>query len=343
MSSQGSAEFELFAFFEMTPDLVCIAGKDGFFRNVNRAVIEKLGYTREELFASPIAAFIHPEDQERTGRRRSELLEGKPLMNFENRYVTKKGEIVWLHWTSVYFPEKEVVFAIAKDVTERKRMEKEVEEKYIKFQSLATYFKSSLEKDKKHLATELHEELAQLASAVKIDISWLGNHIPSLDSTSKGRLEHAQASLDLLINSIRRISFEVSPTMLDDLGLNETLQWLCEEFTLLSGIPCYFESTFNYEYLTQELRLDLFRICQGALSNVMEHADASRVIIKMEPEDNQLCLSIIDDGKGFDPKQLNSTPGLTGMRERAISVNGQLSVESKPGEGTCIRFTVALP
>src|SRR3989440_6281543 len=159
-------EFEMFTFFEMTPDLVCIAGKDGYFRKVNPAVINKLGYTQEELFSKPISSFIHSEDKDVTQRKRAKLLLGKTLMNFENRYVTKTGEIVWLAWTSIYFPDKEIVFAIAKDISERKQIERDIEEKYKKFKSLASHFKSSLEENQKYLASELHDELAQLAGVV---------------------------------------------------------------------------------------------------------------------------------------------------------------------------------
>ena len=149
MDTLQNSESDMFTFFEMTPDLVCIAGKDGFFKKVNRAVIEKLGYTEEELFARPISSFLYPEDMEMTIRERTKLLDGTALTNLENRYVTKDGRIIWLHWTSIYLSDKEVVFAIAKDITERKQVEKELEEKYLKFKGLATHFKSSIEKDRK--------------------------------------------------------------------------------------------------------------------------------------------------------------------------------------------------
>ncbi len=129
MANVKSSEFDLFDFFELTPVLLCIAGKDGYFKKVNPAVIDKLGFTREGLFARPIASFIHPEDKDLTHQRRTNLLDGKALHNFKNRYLTKTGNIVWLEWTSVYLRDKEIVFAIARDVTDRKQMEKEVEEK----------------------------------------------------------------------------------------------------------------------------------------------------------------------------------------------------------------------
>lgn len=342
MSSLGSPDtgFEIFTFFEMTPDLVCIAGKDGYFRKVNRAVIEKLGYTKEELFASPIHTFIHPDDKEVTSRRRAQLLKGKPLLDFQNRYVGKTGKIVWLHWTSLYFPDQEVVFAIAKDVTERKELEKELEEKYIRFKSMAAHFKNSIEKDRRYLAIELHEELAQLASVVKTDIDWLSDHLQDLPAPFKGRIGHATAASDLLISSIRRLSFLISPNMLPDLGLNETLRLLCKEFTLLSNIPCAYESEYDETRLAHEVKLDFFRICQEALNNVMIHAQAQSVTVSIRDTGSGIYLSIADDGKGFNIDQQAQPSGLTGMRERAASINGRLTIESESGKGTRLLVTV---
>ncbi|HEV7622428.1 MAG TPA: PAS domain-containing sensor histidine kinase [Flavisolibacter sp.] len=334
-------EFDRLPFFELTPDLVCIAGKDGFFKKINHSVIEKLEYSQEELFARPISFFIHPEDKDLTSKERIKLLNGIPLINFQNRYVTKSESVIWLHWTSIYFPDNEVVFAIAKDITERKQAEKEIEEKYKKFKSLATHFKSSIEKDRKYLAVELHEELAQLASVVKMDLDWLNDNISGISEPSKVRMDHALAVTEMLINSVRRISFAISPDMLDDIGLNETLKWLCNEFAILNGIPCFFESAYEEEDLNHEIKLDLFRICQEALSNIMYHAGASKVKINIKRIGDKINLSIIDDGKGFDLKQERQTSGLTGIRERVKFINGQLTIKTKTGKGTNICVTIA--
>lgn len=340
MNLLRSTEFEMFTFFEMTPDLVCIAGKDGFFREVNRAVIEKLEYTKEELFARPIHTFIHPDDREITSRRRATLLKGKALVDFQNRYISKTGKIIWLNWTSIFFPDQEVVFAIAKDVTERKEIEKEIEEKYIKFKSLAAHFKNSIEKDRKYLSIELHEQLAQLASVVKIDIDWLNEHLPGASEPAKSRIEHAMTVSGLLIDTIRKISFLISPNMLYDLGLNETLKLLCKEFTVLNGIPCTFESEFDEACLTQEAKMDFFRICQEALNNVMQHAQASSVNISIKQTGKEICLCITDDGKGFDIEQQQQPFGLINMRERAASINARLTIESETGKGTRLMVTL---
>lgn len=336
-------ELEMFTFFEMTPDLVCIAGKDGFFRKVNPSVINKLEYTQEELFARPISSFIHPEDQPSTSLTRAELLNGKALLNFQNRYITKRGKIIWLEWTSIYFADKEIVFAIAKDISERKQIDLAIEEKYKEYKSLATHFKSSIEEDKKYLAVELHEDLAQLAAVVRLDIDCILANEPGMQATSKARMNHALAVSDLMINAIRRISFSISPNMLEDHGLDETLRWHCKEFNILNGVRCIFEANYNETDLSNEIKLDFFRICQEALINVMYHAEANNVNISIEDTGHEICLAITDDGKGFDLTQQKHTPGLTSMRKRAASINGRLTIETETGKGTRVLVAIKKP
>ncbi len=286
--------------------------------------------------ARPIDSFIYHEDKELTRSERAQLLDGKVLVNFQNRYVTKDGRIIWLEWTSIYFSDEEVVLAIAKDISAKKQIEKEVEEKYTKFKSLATHFKSSIESDRKYLANELHEELAQLVSVLKLDVDWIGENMPRIEAPLKNRIEHALVISDLLVKTIRRISFSISPGMLEDIGLNATLKWHCREFSILNGIPCRFETAYDEESLTNEIKTDFFRICQESLTNVMYHAVASSVQISIEDADDKIILTIIDDGKGFDVDKQLQTPGLTRIRERAASINGQLTIQSGPGAGTKI-------
>lgn len=117
--------FDLELFFELTADLFCIAGYDGYFKRINPAVSRVLGYTNEELFAKPINEFIHPDDVEITSRHRNEIFENKPLLNFENRYVAKNGDTIWLSWTSMPVQEQKLVYAIAKNITHKKQLENE--------------------------------------------------------------------------------------------------------------------------------------------------------------------------------------------------------------------------
>jgi PAS domain S-box-containing protein len=341
MGPQEHSELDMFSFFEKTPDLVCIAGKDGYFRKINQSVIQKLGYTEAELFASPISTFIFPEDKVLTAIQRRKLLDGKPLVNFQNRYVKSNNEIIWLDWTSIYFPDKEIVFAIAKDVTERKLAEREVEVEYNKFKGLASHFKKSVEKDRKYFAEELHEEVAQLAAVVKMDIDWIRYNMGDLSEFLKTRVEHALEVSSLLINTIKRISFSVSPEILTEVGLNETLKWLCKEFTILHKIPCEFTGAYNEKDLSEEVQIDFFRVCQEALSNVANHAKAASVNIEIKAVGKKVQLSIKDDGIGFNVEKQERKFGFVNMRERAASINGHLKVTSSKKKGTAVTLTVA--
>ena len=333
--------FELFEFFEKTPDLVCLAGRDGFWKKVNPAVVYTLGYSEQELYARPIASFIFTEDKEITHNNRTKLLDGKVLHNFVNRYVTKTGKIIWLEWTSIYFSGSEVVLAIAKDITERKNIEKQVEDKYKKFKNLATHFKNNIEKVRKNFAYELHEELAQLAAVIKMDVDWIALNTPGLSAPVKSRVDHASVISKLLIQKIQKIAFAVSPNMLEFFGLNDTLEWLCTEFSVLHGIPCSFAGNYDEESLTHEMKIDFFRICQESLTNIMTHAEARNIMISIEEIDAAIQLTITDDGKGFDMDQQKKTSGLNNMKGRAASINADLILQSEIGKGTRVCVTVA--
>lgn len=117
--------FDLEPFFSLSHDYLCIAGFDGYFRKVNPAFIKLMGYSQEELFARPISHFVHPDDRANTAETRRPILEGTPLLNFQNRYITKSGEIAWLTWTSIPVIEKKLIYAIAKNITHLKKMEEE--------------------------------------------------------------------------------------------------------------------------------------------------------------------------------------------------------------------------
>lgn len=128
MNSPGLKDvYDLDYFFELSADLLCIAGYDGYFRRINPAVSKTLGYTNEELMSRLISSFVHMEDQGITAKSRNTIIikNNKPLLNFENRYITKSGKIVWLSWTSMPVEKEQLVFAIAKNITIRKKLEEQ--------------------------------------------------------------------------------------------------------------------------------------------------------------------------------------------------------------------------
>lgn len=334
-------EFPMMDLFERTPDMVCIVGKPGWFKKINPAVVTTLGYTEEELFARPVAALIHPDDKEITGAKRDRLLNAEPLINFQNRYLTKSGAIVWLEWTSVYIPEKEVVFAIAKNITSRKQAEMEIEENYQKYKDLATHFKNNVEKDRKYFAGELHEEIAQLATAIKMDIEWLCFNRHEGGELPQQRIEHALTVSEVLINKVRKLSYSINPGTIAEMGLNEVLELLSEEFSSLTGIECSYESSVDDDALSYDVKLDFYRICQEALLNVMYHSQASRVKIKLEKKKHTIQLSVTDNGIGFTQEEKKQSFGLTNMHGRATSIDGELVIKSRENKGTKVMVKVS--
>ena len=114
------AFFDLEYFFDLSPDLICIAGYDGYFKKINPAVLKTLGYSYEELLASPINSFVHPDDREITTSSRQSVKDDNPLLNFENRYITKSGDVVWLSWTTKLIQRDELIFGIAKKINHKK-------------------------------------------------------------------------------------------------------------------------------------------------------------------------------------------------------------------------------
>lgn len=331
---------DLFQFFNITPDLVCIAGKDGYLKKVNNAVLEVLGYSEEELLSKPIRDFIHPDDRQTTAETRAAMIEGKVLRNFENRYLTKNGGVVWLEWTSIYNPDKELVFAIAKDISKRKKVEKEIEAEYEKFKSLATHFRSSMEEDRKFLASELHEEMAQLASVIKMDIDWVVRRESNLSPGSRNRLEHAIGITDLLIATIRRITFSIGSSMLEHVGLSATLEWQCREFSLLSGVPCTFSSNLS-EGPTGGMEVDFLRISQEALTSFMLNTEVRKVDIELDQTASGFCLSIHLHYKIIINRQLFANT-LDRIRDRASFINAQVAVEEDESGITSIRILAAV-
>ena len=331
---------DLSSYFENTPDLVCIAKKSGYFKSINKAVVDKLGYSKEELLARPINSFIYPEDLEITKRTRWEMFEGKPLVNFENRYITKSGKIIWLHWTSYYLPKSHCVFAIAKDITDKKIIEKNIEDKYREYKKLAHHFKGNIEADRQKFAEELREELAQIAAVIKLNLNSVSNSLPDLPASILERIELASDLSELLIKTIRKISFDVSPYMLEYEYLNDALNTLCTDFSSLHSIPCLLETEYDDGLLSNEIKIDFFRICQEALKNVINHAQAKSVTINIRQNEKKILLSIFDNGKGFDAKKESQRSGLSTITDRVASINGKLTISSKPGEGTMISVEV---
>ena len=179
-----------------------------------------------------------------------------------------------------------------------------------------------------------------MATAVKTELDWLSSETHELPPQVRSHLQSLGKTTALLVNNIRRVAYAISPGDLADLGLDAALAMLAEEFSALTGIPCNYHSSFSEEALTYEVGLDVYRVCQEALLNSMQHAEASLVSIFIEHDDaGGFRLAVVDNGKGFNLQTTTFASGLTTMHSRALSINGKLMVNSS-GNGTAVELVI---
>jgi signal transduction histidine kinase len=180
---------------------------------------------------------------------------------------------------------------------------------------------------------ELHDELGQSLTAIKAN---LGALAPG-DSAEARRIEDCRKLIDEAIRNVRELSQLLRPTILDDFGLDASLRWLVERFTERTGIEVDYRSSFT-DRLADETETHLFRIVQEALTNAARHSGATRMSIHLRREDERVCLSLSDNGRGIETKdeQFFSGMGMIGMRARARSAGGELTVRTRPGDGVSI-------
>ena len=234
---------------------------------------------------------------------------------------------------------------ILRDVSERVRAEGALRASQAEIQELALAANTAREQEKSRIARELHDELGQALTALKIDVGWLRAHLGDPPADVAAKLAAMQGLLDGTVAAARRISSDLRPLMLDDLGLTAAAEWLAGNFTTRTGIPCELVVGAGDLDLPDPYATTVFRILQECLTNVAKHASARRVEVTLERQDGEVHLSVHDDGHGFAP-MLPRKPGsfgLVGLRERASLVGGEVAVESAPGAGTTVELRVPLP
>jgi PAS domain S-box-containing protein len=231
--------------------------------------------------------------------------------------------------------KEEFFCAFIRDITARKKAEVELNEKNSELQKLSAHLQQIREEERKYLAREVHDELGQLVSALKIDIDWINIKI-ELDEAAKKRMDHAIMTIEVLISSIRKIASSLRPSILDDFGLNVAIEWQCRDIQNANEIICVFTSELDEKELPVKIKTELFRMVQESLTNVMLHSEAKKVSVEIKDDEAYIYIKIEDDGKGFDPTVKKNTVGLIGLRERAASLNGRFNIQSEIGKGTVV-------
>jgi signal transduction histidine kinase len=261
---------------------------------------------------------------------------------YENPLLTKDGEerLVAFHNTVIRSPDGKIVRNLfsAEDITERKKSEEELQRSQEELRNLADHLQSVREQERTNIAREIHDDLGQTLTALKMDISWLRKKLPKDQETLLEKTKAMTKLTDMTIKTVKRISTELRPGLLDDLGLVAAIEWQAEEFQNRMGITC--EVTVDPEeiILDRDRSTAIFRIFQETLTNIARHAKATRVTITLKEKDDKVELRVKDNGKGITEKQISHPKsfGLMGIRERVHPWEGQVKINGKPGEGTTV-------
>jgi len=235
------------------------------------------------------------------------------------------------------------VFGIIQDITEQKRAEKQMTESRQELHSLYRRLLTLREEERAQVAGTLHDELGQAMTALKMDLSWLAKRLPKGELTLLGKIASLSELTDTIAETVRRISTELRPGLLDDLGLAAAIEWQSEEFAKRSGINCNCACSAPDIKVDRDKATAVFRILQELLTNISRHARATEVMVSLAEKGDIIELKVIDNGIGIAEEAVNSNQsfGLIGIRERANAFGGDVTFTGIPGKGTTI--TVQIP
>ncbi|HLY70961.1 MAG TPA: PAS domain S-box protein [Puia sp.] len=290
----------------------------------------------------------HPDDLEAFKNKFAESLKNQGVpVPYRVRYCRAKGDYFWAEGTFTNLMHLQGVHAIVanyRDVTERIKASEEILQTTQQLRELSAHLQSVREEERGSVAREIHDELGQQLTGLKMDMSSLTNRLSSTDAVVLEKIQSIQQLLNSSIKTVRRIATELRPSILDDLGLVAAIEWQCDEFSKRAGITTRFFSDLEGMVFHAGVSICLFRICQESLTNVARYASASNVRISLLLEGESIVLKISDDGIGFDTAStgIKKTWGLVGMKERASMMGGSLVIDSKLQQGTEIEVTIPL-
>ncbi|GFE58356.1 PAS domain-containing protein [Geobacter sp. AOG1] len=291
---------------------------------------------------------VHPEDYDTVMSVLDAHLKGEsPLFQVEYRMLHKDGNYRWILTRGASFRDtKKKSYRMAgshTDITEKKQAEEKLLASHESLRNLSSHLESLMEKERKNISREIHDEVGQLLTALKFDVSWLANRLPA-DRPALAEKARGMAELiDVTVETVQRIATELRPRLLYDLGLVTAIEWHAEEFRKRTGIACNLSLGIDEKKLDPARSTALYKIYKEALTNVMRHAGASRVEVSLKKRKKGIMLQIKDNGRGIreaeitDPKSV----GLIGINERAHLWGGEVHISGVAGEGTLL--TVIIP
>ncbi len=329
-------------FVERMNEGAAVLGADHTVLHCNRRFARLLGAGLQSVIGSAIQGLVWPDDRARLDallRRATQ----RPCRG-EIRLQSQTGAPLPVHLSlnPLRLDGTRAVCLIASDLSAVKRAEQELRASSEQSRNLAARLLSVREEERTRIAREIHDELGQSLTAVKIDLAWMAGRLPRRNAPMLERIRSTLELADSLIQSVRRISTELRPGILD-LGLAAAVEWQAQEFQARTGIRCQLQ-LLAQEVVAPNVATALFRILQETLTNVARHSGATRAEVVLQKERDRLVLRIRDNGRGFDQADplLSGSLGLLGMRERAAMLGGGMSISSAPGKGTSVTAWVPL-
>ena len=337
------------ALFDRSLSYVYIHDFNGQFIDANAAALKALGYKRKEMLALNFVSLLDESQLPKAIKSLQEIIRsGHQKKPDEYKLRRKDGRYIWVETEGSLIYKDGKPFAvqgIARDITAKKMAEEALRESKEQLRNLATHIQSVREEERTAVAREIHDELGQALTAIKMDLSWLDKKIPAEYSPLFKKTKAMSALIDSTIQTVQRISAELRPGLLDDIGLLAAVEWQAEEFQKRTGISCDLSVSSQDITLDQDRSTAVFRIFQETLTNITRHAHASQVKVSLAKKDNALELKVKDNGRGIieekisDPKSL----GLMGIQERVYSLDGKIHIRGIPNKGTTVTVFIPLP
>lgn len=311
----------------------------GNFYNSNSTASIFLGYSIEELRELDLLK-VSANNFEKELTNIIDLLISEGKVYFDFSFRKKNGEIVTAEINAVLFNchDNPSVILTARNSASRLLVEEQFKTATEQLRNLALHIQSIREEERKTIAREIHDELGQVLTVLKIQISLLSKKLRDDQKELKDKIATVSAVIDDTVESVQRISSKLRPDILDELGLAAAIEWQAQEFSKNTGIVC------DCYLMSEDINLDhdaataVFRIYQEALTNVARHANAGKILIKLSPTLNHIVLEITDNGKGITQNQIVNPKsfGLLGMKERALLFGGKVIIKSTMKRGTTV-------
>jgi PAS domain S-box-containing protein len=345
--SLRESEARFRAIFDNANTGIAAADEHGVINYFNEAFQEMLGYPAEMLRRMNFADFTHPEDLAIELALVDEMREGqREHYRLEKRFLSKDGRVLWIDLSAAAIRDGNGrirdIIGVLHDITESKKAELALTQSRQKLRALAAHQTRILEEDRKHIAREIHDELGQQLTALKMDVSLLRMQLGD-NPALRERAEAMGQLVDRTMAVVRQVATNLRPAAID-LGLLPAIEWLAEDFAARWEIECVVECDESDIQVNDLLATTAFRVVQESLTNIARHAEASSVRISLRRDHRVLRVIVRDNGRGFDTAAVarKKAFGFFGMRERVLSVGGSATVESTPGAGTTVSITLPL-